>query len=125
MRSYTMERDTNMDNIGIAFHIPIDTEVLKSFVLQLDGMWQDSEPSLTQAQFPQTEGGVFLRGITTQEADVAFLSTDEIKSVEPMIGNVRAILTIDFSKNSVCRAAAKSIATQLATRLGGIVMPSE
>jgi hypothetical protein len=117
-----MERGTNMDNISVVFANPIDIGDLKAFAAQNCGVWQDTEPSLLQAHFPQTDGGVFLRGIGSQENDVSSLSSEERTAAQNALGIARAILTIDFSKNSKCRESATRIAELLAVKWGGFVM---
>lgn len=114
-----------MDNVMIVFAKSIDVDDLKEFVIQHCGVWQDTELSLLQAHFPQIDGGVFLRGIGSQENDVSFLSAEELSTAQNEVGIPRAVLTIDFSKDARCRESAFRIAQQLATKWGGFIMPSD
>lgn len=114
-----------MDNLSVVFAKSIDVSDLREFVSQNSGVWQDAEPSLLQAHFPQNDGGGFLRGIGTQENDVSFLSSEELAAATNALGVPRAILTLDYSKNATCRESASRIAQLLATKWGGFIVPSD
>lgn len=114
-----------MNSIGILLSHPIPIAEIKEIVAQLNGEWHDEDPSLEQASFTSNGAWVFLRGALTQCDDVQFVSGKDLADANERIGEVRAVLTIDFSKTDESRKTADAIVSAMLDKWRGVLISDD
>src|SRR5438128_3152312 len=104
---------------GLLLPRVVNRDELMELVHELGGEWQQNE-DLPQGFIGDQHTWLFIRGVDTQQSDVAMYSAAEIADAEHRCGKpIVAVLTVDHTRGTAGDALARRVIQMMVSRWRG------